>query len=758
MADPSKSELLEQARQAVSAEDYTRADEYYSQAIRFMPSSDPDYAECLECLVSLKQARGDFPAALEYSLRLIKLGEEMLGPDHALVSAWKKQVAHINAQLGRLSEGTGFPKPPPEPEIVLVPNPAPLPRPFQTPPSTSQNSTIKSQKSTGSFVESIDDGAPDKTVGMRRSTEVKKPARPSARSQQNLRALDDQSDARGGGKQPNKGKKGVTEAQVYVSVDNDNDDSDFREQQSSAGLSSSAARKIQFSDQDMLEREQMHASEVRERNDNILRMVLVGLTTGILVASVYYCWSLYGVSEQAFGFTKSNPAADNVRYLRYLSNKRIQFGLGERSEKYQFSTFSISLEDFFRSLALAVLSKEYFLQDHGDYITDEDGTAYFKGDCAQQLTVHNMHKVSENCRIYYHRKSAYPRRIVDPDAGAAGASSSGSTSLSASSDAHTSSADTSSAGKSNTEESNNDKTDRETATTEASGTQEPKAKPTTSEDSTSEDSTSVDSSSETSTSENSAADTATSNASTSNTATSNTATSEDSSQDGKANTEQPGEGEQSVGNSTKVDGQSDLLTLENPYTKERECPLYLHALIETPAKVNSETAIKQVLDGLRSGGLFPEEPPLKPGVVVACHYLISRDGHQDSLLVVHGADENGKLIAASGVKKTFLYVQKNGTAIDTSDKTSPFGRSFLGMGPRIELRPNFLCVIESRPEFAIPLWVLRFRFILPALVASVLFFVMGKVTHDKINRLLANGMAALSLVAAILSIINAVSP
>lgn len=92
MADPSKSELLELARQAVSAEDYIRADEYYSQAIRFMPSSDPDYAECLECLVSLKQARGDFPAALEYSLRLIKLGEDMLGPDHALVGAWKSRL------------------------------------------------------------------------------------------------------------------------------------------------------------------------------------------------------------------------------------------------------------------------------------------------------------------------------------------------------------------------------------------------------------------------------------------------------------------------------------------------------------------------------------------------------------------------------------------------------------------------------------------------------------------------------------------
>jgi tetratricopeptide (TPR) repeat protein len=208
LADPSKSELLELARQAVSAEDYIRADEYYSQAIRFMPSSDPDYAECLECLVSLKQARGDFPAALEYSLRLIKLGEDMLGPDHALVGAWKKQVAHINAQLGRLSEGSGFPKPPPEPEIVLVPNPAPLPRPFQTPPGTSQNSTIKSQKSSGSFVESVDSDAPDKTLSMRRSTEVKKPARPSARSQQNLGALDNESDAGAIAKQAGKGKKG----------------------------------------------------------------------------------------------------------------------------------------------------------------------------------------------------------------------------------------------------------------------------------------------------------------------------------------------------------------------------------------------------------------------------------------------------------------------------------------------------------------------------------------------------------------------
>lgn len=727
MADPSKSELLELARQAVSAEDYIRADEYYSQAIRFMPSSDPDYAECLECLVSLKQARGDFPAALEYSLRLIKLGEEMLGPDHALVSAWKKQVAHINAQLGRLSDGAGFPKLPPEPEIVLVPNPAPLPRPFQTPPGTSQNSTLKSQKSSGSFVENIDDDAPDKTLSMRRSTEVKKPARPSARSQQNLSALDDESEARGGAKQTNKGKKGAAESQVYVSVDNDNDDSDFREQQSAAGLSASAARKIQFSDQDMLEREQMYASEVRERNDNILRMVLVGLTTGILVASIYYCWSLYGIGEQPANFTKSNPAADNVRYLRYLSNKTIQFGLGERSEKYQFTTFSISLEDFFRSLASAVLSKEYFLQDHGDYITDEDGTSYFKGDCAQQLTVHNMHKVSENCRIYYHRKSAYPRRIVDPDtvtsgandsqAGASQAGASESASNSASSDSDTSSADTSS------DKSNSDKTK-----TDKSNAQ--------------------DSSSESSTSDESASDTSTSKPS----------NSEDASQDDKASTEQPGEGEQSVGNSTKVDGQADLLTLENSYTKERERPLYLHALIEAPAKIDSETAIKQVLEGLRAGGLFPEEPALKPGAVVVCHYLISGNGHQDSLLVVHGADENGKLIAASGVKKTFLYVQKNGTAVDTSDKTSPFGRSFLGMGPRIELRPNFLCVIECRPEFPIPLWVLRFRFIVPALIASALFFVMGKVTHDNINRMLAYGMAALSLVAAILSIINAISP
>ncbi|MBP6351751.1 MAG: hypothetical protein KA392_19530 [Candidatus Obscuribacter sp.] len=741
MADPSKSELLELARQAVSAEDYIRADEYYSQAIRFMPSSDPDYAECLECLVSLKQARGDFPAALEYSLRLIKLGEDMLGPDHALVGAWKKQVAHINAQLGRLSEGSGFPKPPPEPEIVLVPNPAPLPRPFQTPPGTSQNSTIKSQKSSGSFVESVDSDAPDKTLSMRRSTEVKKPARPSARSQQNLGALDNEIDAGAIAKQTGKGKKGVTDAQVYVSVDNDNDDSDFREQQSAAGLSASAARKIQFSDQDMLEREQMYASEVRERNDNILRMVLVGLTTGILVASIYYCWSLYGISEQPANFTKSNPAADNVRYLRYLSNKTIQFGLGERSEKYQFTTFSISLEDFFRSLASAVLSKEYFLQDHGDYITDEDGTSYFKGDCAQQLTVHNMHKVSENCRIYYHRKSAYPRRIVDPDAGSAGAG-----------------AENSKGEKSDSETASAEATGLHSSASEASTPEASTSKASTSEDSSSESSASEKSASETSTSETPASDTPASETSTSDTSASGASTSNDSSQDGKASTEQPGEGEQSVGNSTKLAGQADLLTLENPYTKERERPLYLHALIEAPAKVDSETAIKQVLDGLRAGGMFPEEPVLKPGVVVVCHYLISGNGHQDSLLVVHGADENGKLIAASGVKKTFLYVQKNGTAVDNSDKTSPFGRSFLGMGPRIELRPNFLCVIECRPEFPIPLWVLRFRFILPALIASVIFFVMGKVTHDNINRMLAYGMAALSLVAAIVSIINAVSP
>lgn len=595
MSSSPHSILLNQARQALAAENYRLADDCYTRLVNQIDANHPDYAECLENLVALRQEHGDFQAALDYCGRLIALGEEMVGADHPLVAQWRAQTRAIESRMPQKVDDNAFKAP------AVTPR---LPSPHRT------RQGMKAQQ--------VDTG-----------THVRPPAYPPPPSE---------------------------------------DDDDYKD------------RQIRFSEQDMREQEEMYAQEIRSRNDGVLRMILAGVTTVVMVGSIYYCWSVYGQADTTLGVPRAMPAPDNVRYLRFLSTRTAQLGVADKSEKVGYARFGVGLDEFFRSLPVALFSKELVMQDKGCYIIDEDGTTYVGPGSAMRTTCDAMQKVSENCRIYYHRAGKYPRKLVDPDAGS----------------------DLPAA---------NDKTDigTDTASNTASGA--------------SSDADSTASASETA----------------------NETVSE------------------TVSETANETAKESVESTNGPLTDnavERVKPVYLRAVIDLPEKLGAKEAIRQTLEGLREGEKFPGETSLAPGMVSACHYYIRNKDKSvnDSLLVVHGADENGNLIRGSGVDNVFLYAQQNGTLIDSLDKTDPLGRSLFGTGARLKIRSPFLTIIECQPTFPLPLWALRFRLLIPALVMMIFYLVMRSLTTDRINKLAAGGLAVVSLLVLILSLVNAVAP
>ncbi|HNG20028.1 MAG TPA: hypothetical protein PLI59_12685, partial [Candidatus Obscuribacter sp.] len=203
--------------------------------------------------------------------------------------------------------------------------------------------------------------------------------------------------------------------------------------------------------------------------------------------------------------------------------------------------------------------------------------------------------------------------------------------------------------------------------------------------------------------------------------------------------------------------ESESFTLLNPFTSKEDRPSYLAADLDAGAGTNKAT-LDATLANLRLGALFPSEPPLKAGSVAACFYQVKSKKETDSVMVVHVADKQGKLVRGNGPNMVYLNVSFNGEIYDSADKTSSLGRSILGLGPRLEVRQPYCCVLSFEPEMPLPLWLMRFRTVIPALVLAGIFAGLGMATGARINRLMGLSMAGLSVFVALLSVINAILP
>ncbi len=713
--------LLQQARDAFERADAQRADQCYTQLLKVLSEDHPDYAECLECLVVIKKEVGDTYGALEYNRRLVRLGENLLGGDHPGVKQWRKEMEALEAKLlatraavGLKDDSANFggglfgePKGRSGQSLSLDQRGTSPPRAA----ADMQDKTVAWQPS-GSLGSNPGLAAPASSSKSAGAGSVEAPRRVEFQENKGFDRSHGGDRTDRAGTTPNAGYRGGSRSEiddvssvfddekpsradtnVYVAADAE---SDGEVEQSRA------PRRFQLSDQDLRDREEMFEREARERTENVVKAILVCLTTAVMVSSIYYLWIPFATADVPSALARTRTSADGLRSLRYLSNKTVSLGYGKTFLKVGFSGFGLGLDDFCRSVPSSVFNKEFWLQERDGYLVDEDGTPYFDEGSDLAKAVNNAKFFGELGVLYFRQKKAYPAALSDfmtvptvVDAVKAYVKNGGATSASSSSSS------------SDSESSN---ASRSPAAPSQEGT--------------------------------------TTDAASSSPTESSAGQSASDSESDKA-----GEGGSASGES--ADG--DSFTLLNPFTTKEERPSYLAADLDAGAGTSKAT-LDSTLANLRTGALFPSEPPLKAGALAACFYQIKSKKETDSVLVVHVADKQGKLVKGNGPNMVYLNVSCNGENYDGADKTSSLGRSIFGLGPRLELRQPYCCVLAFEPEMPVPLWLMRFRTVIPALVLAGIFAALGMATGARINRIMGLCMAGLSVLVAVLSVINAVLP
>lgn len=695
MSSSFQSELLKQAREAFEQADAQRADRCYTQLFNSIDQNHPDYAECLECLIVIKKELREWGNAREYSQRLIILGESMLGPEHSAVALWRKELAAIQAkidegQLGRPKLSSGFdsvqddgfktivsipkdkgPTAPQSrvPEPYSLATPQAQPQQQQQPPRSQQQSqsTTGSARLNAAFSDDSMDGQRSTQSGSQQNQNRSRQSQTQQSRTQQSRTGQSQTKApyrTGGGliDGPKIKDRDEPDAEnVYVAAD-------------ASDEPKSASRKFQMSEQDYRDREEMYAAEARERNDNVLRAVLICLSTGMLVSAAYFVWDFAFGPAAPSSASRNRTSPDGLRSAKYLSNKKISYTFEKKNAELGYSGFALGVDEYCRSLPAAVFGKEFWMQEKQEYLVDEDGTIYLDEECADNGTVSKMKQLADLARIYRLHNKSYPADlsllVADKLVG-----------------------------------------DNEAAKEKAS------------------DTTRGDN---------------------------NETTPDASSADVASGEDAKTTASEASGDSSLAEDKSKYL-VENTTTHTLETPAYLHADLNVQAN-NSKQVIDEVLEKLKNGGSFPGETPLKAGQFSACLYNIKGPAGTGEMLVVHGADSVGKLIAGAGVHKTFLKVLLNGEDYDNPDRTSPMGRAILGIGPRLEIRPAYISVLDFEHDFPLPLWLMRFRFILPAIFVGACFAALGHFSGANINRWIGYGMGGLCVLAALISLLNAIFP
>ncbi|MDX1989456.1 MAG: hypothetical protein SFV17_22400 [Candidatus Obscuribacter sp.] len=723
--------LLQQARDAFERADAVRADQCYTQLLKVLSEDHPDYAECLECLVVIKKEVGDTYGALEYNRRLVRLGENLLGEDHPGVRQWRKEMEALEAKLlaSRAAVGLkddsvnfggglfGEPKgrsgqsqsldqrgtSPPRSAVDLQDKTVAW-QPSGSLGSNPGNAPVTPGKSasTGAFeapkrVEFHDNKGSDRSHGGDRTDRAGTSANAGYRG--GSRSDSDDVASVLDGEKPSK-----ADTNVYVSADAENESESGSESEQNR-----VPRRFQLSDQDLRDREEMFEREARERTENVVKAILVCLTTAVMVSSIYYLWIPFATADVPSALARTRTSADGLRSLRYLSNKTVSLGYGKTFLKVGFSGFGLGLDDFCRSVPSSVFNKELWLQERDGYLVDEDGTPYYDEGSDLAKAVNNAKFLGELGVLYFRQKKSYPAALSDfmtvstvVDAIKAYAKNGGTSSPNSSSESS---------------ESGAESAESSSPAGTASG-----------------ESTTADAAASTgSTTESSAVAGASESAS-------------GKSADGVISS--------ALGGETT---DSEAFTLLNPFTSREDRPSYLAADLDAGAGTNKAT-LDATLANLRMGALFPSEPPLKAGSVAACFYQVKSKKETDSVMVVHVADKQGKLVKGNGPNMVYLNVSCNGEIYDSADKTSSLGRSILGLGPRLEVRQPYCCVLSFEPEMPLPLWLMRFRTVIPALVLAGIFAGLGLATGARINRLMGLSMAGLSVFVAVLSVINAILP
>lgn len=700
--------MLKQAREAFEQADAQRADRCYTQLFNSIDQNHPDYAECLECLIVIKKELREWGSAREYSQRLITLGESMLGPDHSAVALWRKELATIQSkidegQLGRPKLSTGYESVQDDgyKTIVSIPKDkgqtapqtrAPEPYSFNPQQQTQQQFDQQQQSTTGSARADFTDEQRAAQSGTQQNR-AKQSLTHQSRTQQS-RTGQSQTKApyrTGGGLIDGPKIKDRDEPEgenVYVAADEPEEPK------------SAASRKFQMSEQDYRDREEMYAAEARERNDNVLRAVLICLSTGMIVSAAYFFWDFAFGPAAPSSASRNRTSPDGLRAAKYTSNRRISYTFEKRNAELGYSGFALGVDEYCRSLPAAIFGKEFWMQEKQEYLIDEDGTIYLDEECATSATVNNMRQLADLARIYKLHMKTYPADL----------------SLIA---------------------ANKMAGDNESAKEKASDT----TRGENNDDAGSGTTSGASSSSGAGGSDSAAGDGAKS----------------DKTQEDGAKGDSDDMAAQGSADNADTGAEKPQYLVENSSTHAQEVPAYLHAELAVTAN-NSKQVIDETLEKLKNGGSFPGEQPLKAGQFSACLYDIKGPASGGQLLVIHGADTVGKLIAGAGVHRTYLKVLLNGEDYDNPDRTSPLGRAFLGIGPRFEIRAPYISVLDFEHDFPIPLWLMRFRFILPAIFVGGCFAALGHFSSANVNRWIGYGMGGLCVLAALLSLLNAILP
>lgn len=377
------SSKLEMARTAFANKDAIAASQSYIQVLSDITPESPHYPECLERLTFIYKVSGDYQTAAEFCYELVRSGSEHLGASHPKVQEWKALLAEISVSMGPDygSEGSDG--------------------------DSGQVETVSAQEHPGFAQEEagLAQSPPDYVQhhpGF--SQELPQPS---------------------GYAQQNSGAQSVSRAQSFSRAAPAPEPPPPEPDPEQAPPASSRAPKSNLKTAEMNLSNLSSARKVLEKTQILSQpSIVVGyLVTGlsllyamiVTLLLVYHTYVPFFIPEVKFTFSKPNDTADGLKNFLYTSNKSAQFSENNHGRQMPYRAFGLSFDDFVASLTPTLWRREFWIQDNGVYIRDEDDTVFIAEHSPESIILDEMQKLAKACQEHFESHHQYPETISELD-------------------------------------------------------------------------------------------------------------------------------------------------------------------------------------------------------------------------------------------------------------------------------------------------------------------------------------------------------
>lgn len=367
---------LQMARDAFARQDAAGASQWYMKALESINSESPYYPECLERLVFIYKMSGDLQTAGQFCYELVRSGEEHLGKTHPQVVKWRSEFMEICKAQGSLTDA-----------------------PIVSPSGDYSAVAAESASEFGSFETIQEEGfeapVPDYKAEKLTGVDLMNAVQASRSAFKHTEAVVEQTE---------KLTEEVAEEQRVTS--------------SRAPQSSLKTAELNLSNTSSVQKV-LEQTQILAKPSILVGYVVTGVSIlyALIVSLllVYHTYSPFFIPEVKFAFFKPSEAADSLKTFRYISNKTAEYSANNKSQQIPYRTFGLGFDEFVASLTPTLWRREFWVQDNGLYIRDEDDTVFVAEHSPESIILEEMKKLGKACQAHFEEHHQYPETVTELD-------------------------------------------------------------------------------------------------------------------------------------------------------------------------------------------------------------------------------------------------------------------------------------------------------------------------------------------------------